>query len=332
MAILSKSQMLTMFHMSEGVLKKYIDEGLPYQLQGRSKVFDEEAVTTHIREKQAALEAQLVIGKEYSNAEISNIFHGNEQRGMKKSNSFNALVLLSTHESDNLYDDYWDGNILYYTGMGFDGDQRLDFYENKTLAESNQNGVTVYLFEGFEHHDYFYRGIVRLKGAPFQKEEKDQSGSLRKVWKFPLELCSSNSYLGQEIITEEHEDKISAAKRLGTETLRKKAEDAYVFSEGPIPMIDEWDAPARTMLTSEGSFNRSTHIVRDKVSNRIRILTPIETERIQGFPDDWTKECLMNGAIKPMTERMRYFCMGNALVVNLIAQMEPLLCKIIDNE
>lgn len=97
-------------------------------------------------------------------------------------------------------------------------------------------------------------------------------------------------------------------------------------------MIDEWDAPARTMLTSEGSFNRSTHIVRDKVSKRIRILTPIEAERIQGFPDDWTKECLVNGEIKPMTERMRYFCMGNALVVNLIAQMEPVLSKIIKNE
>lgn len=117
-------------------------------------------------------------------------------------------------------------------------------------------------------------------------------------------------------------------KRLRTSTNGHE----YVFSEGPIPMIDEWDAPARTMLTSEGSFNRSTHIVRDKVSNRIRILTPIETERIQGFPDDWTKECLVNGEIVPMPERMRYFCMGNALVVNLIAQMEPVLCKIVENE
>ena len=29
-------------------------------------------------------------------------------------------------------------------------------------------------------------------------------------------------------------------------------------------MIDEYDKPARTMLTSEGSFSRTTHIVRDK--------------------------------------------------------------------
>ena len=106
----------------------------------------------------------------------------------------------------------------------------------------------------------------------------------------------------------------------------------YIFSEGPIPMIDEWDAPARTMLTSEGNFNRSTHIVRDKISKQIRILTPIETERIQGFPDDWTKECLVDGQIVAMPERMRYFCMGNALEVNLINQMEAVLCDIVDSE
>lgn len=106
----------------------------------------------------------------------------------------------------------------------------------------------------------------------------------------------------------------------------------YVFSEGPIAMIDEWDVPARTMLTSEGSFNRSTHIVRDKMTNRIRILTPIETERIQGFPDDWTKECLVDDEIVPMPERTRYFCMGNALVVNLIKQMEKQLDEIFENE
>jgi DNA (cytosine-5)-methyltransferase 1 len=106
----------------------------------------------------------------------------------------------------------------------------------------------------------------------------------------------------------------------------------YIFSEGPIPMIDEWDAPARTMLTSEGSFNRSTHIVKDKKTNMIRILTPIETERIQGFPDDWTKECLVNGTITAMPERTRYFCMGNALVVELIRNMEKVLSNIFDEE
>ena len=106
----------------------------------------------------------------------------------------------------------------------------------------------------------------------------------------------------------------------------------YVFSEGPISMLDEWDKPARTMLTSESSFNRSTHIVKDLVTGRIRLLTPVEAERIQGFPDDWTKECLVNGNVIEMPEKMRYFCMGNALVVDMIEIMEKQLSKIFEAE
>lgn len=106
----------------------------------------------------------------------------------------------------------------------------------------------------------------------------------------------------------------------------------YIFSEGPIPMIDEWDYPARTMLTSEGSFNRSTHIVRDKTSGKIRLLTPVEAERIQGFPADWTKECLVNGEIVNMPERSRFFCMGNALVVPMVKRMGITLNSIIEAE
>lgn len=34
-------------------------------------------------------------------------------------------------------------------------------------------------------------------------------------------------------------------------------------------MIDAYDKPARTMLTSEESFSRTTHIVKDKATGRI---------------------------------------------------------------
>ena len=69
----------------------------------------------------------------------------------------------------------------------------------------------------------------------------------------------------------------------------------YVFSEGAISMIDQEDKPARTMLTSEGGFSRTTHIVKDKMTGRVRLLTATEAERIQGFPTDHTKYCLVRG-------------------------------------
>ena len=120
----------------------------------------------------------------------------------------------------------------------------------------------------------------------------------------------------------------------GAKKLPRKAANGheYIFSEGPVPLFDEYDKPARTMLTSEGSFNRSTHVVKDKKTGKPRLLTPAECERIQGFPSDWTKECLVEGEKVEMPDNKRRFMMGNALVVNLIAQMEPQLERIIDAE
>ena len=98
----------------------------------------------------------------------------------------------------------------------------------------------------------------------------------------------------------------------------------YIFSEGPIAFPDPWDRPGRTMLTSESTLNRSTHVVSDPGTGRLRLLTPVEAERLQGFDDEWTNS--------GMPDRMRYFCMGNALVVQMITRMGKVLDEIIAAE
>lgn len=120
----------------------------------------------------------------------------------------------------------------------------------------------------------------------------------------------------------------------GAKKLPRKAATGheYVFSEGAISMVDEYDKPARTMLTSEGSFSRTTHIVKDKRTGKIRLLTPEEAERIQGFPTGHTKYCLVKGVVVEMPVNKRRFMMGNALVVDLIKQMENEISKILTNE
>lgn len=98
----------------------------------------------------------------------------------------------------------------------------------------------------------------------------------------------------------------------------------YMFSEGAIPFPDGIDGPARTMLTSESSSNRSTHVIEDPETKRYRLLTPLEAEKIQGFNDNWTNT--------GMPEKLRYFCMGNALVVPLIHRMAYQFDSIFDGE
>lgn len=98
----------------------------------------------------------------------------------------------------------------------------------------------------------------------------------------------------------------------------------YTFSEGSISFPDRLDMPARTMLTSESSLNRSTHVIRDPQTDGLRLLTPLEAERIQGFDDNWTAT--------GMPEKFRYFCMGNALVVPMVTRMGFELNKIFEAE
>lgn len=120
----------------------------------------------------------------------------------------------------------------------------------------------------------------------------------------------------------------------GAKKLPRKAANGheYIFSEGPITMIDSYDKPARTMLTSEGGFSRTTHIVKDKMTGKIRLLTAEETERIQGFPTGHTKYCKVGDNIVEMPVKKRRFMMGNALVVDLIKDMEKELDVIFDLE
>ena len=76
---------------------------------------------------------------------------------------------------------------------------------------------------------------------------------------------------------------------------------------------DQIEQPSRTMLTSESQVGRTSHVIRDFSTDQLRILTPVECERLNGFPDGWTDT--------GMPERMRYFVMGNALVVPLITKL-----------
>lgn len=98
----------------------------------------------------------------------------------------------------------------------------------------------------------------------------------------------------------------------------------YYYSEGTMPFPENLDSPARTILTSEGGISRSTHVIEDLKTKKLRLLTPIECERINEFPDNWTNT--------GMTQKRRNFMMGNALVVGIIEKIGEEIENIIENE
>lgn len=138
------------------------------------------------------------------------------------------------------------------------------------------------------------------------------------------EIRETRTGLDSYILTGDKKEKFTYLRGAKKIARTKPNGEPYFYSEGSMSPYDSLDLPGRTMLTSEGSVNRSTHIIPDMETGELRILTPIEAERLQGFPDNWTDT--------GMPEKRRYFMMGNALVTNVINRLEPKLNKIIENE
>lgn len=179
---------------------------------------------------------------------------------------------------------------------------------SEDIVDVSDNFVFPFENAGYMHqHAVYTSKISEAEEAPVLLGSILQKNADEKYY-IPTEKMSKWTYL-------------KGAKKIP----RKSANGhEYMFSEGPIAFPDPWDRPGRTMLTSESTLNRSTHVVTDPGTGRLRLLTPVEAERLQGFDDEWTNT--------GMPDRMRYFCMGNALVVPMITRMGRILDGIIAAE
>lgn len=93
-----------------------------------------------------------------------------------------------------------------------------------------------------------------------------------------------------------------------------KTGHVYTFSEGAMSLIDDLDLPSRTIITSEGgkSPSRVKHLVEQ--AGRLRRLTPLELEKLNMFPSDFTN-------LENISNTKRAFLMGNALVVGVVEKI-----------
>ncbi len=167
--------------------------------------------------------------------------------------------------------------------------------------------------ERFENCGLMIKGIAyTAKSVPIESE----SLPLKNI----IEENVSDEYFLDDKKVKKFEYLRGAKKVLRT---RKSDGGKYYYSEGAMSKYDSLELPGRTMLTSEGTVNRSTHIIEDFKEKKVRFLTPVECERLNQFPDNWTDT---------MDKRKRYFMMGNALVCGVIAKLGAEISSIIDDE
>lgn len=236
------------------------------------------------------------------------------------------VFIFAYHESTNYYmkmNKVSSENIVYSKGIfakTFPIKKDSSNRGKKSIGKKQFKDI-VELSENFDFH-FFNSGIMNNGSIVTYKTEADCSETTTLG-----DIIEKGEVDNKYVLEGEKLDKMKYLK--GSKKLERKKPngETYCYSEGSIAFPDHLDRPARTMLTSESSINRSTHIVKDHKSDNYRLLTPLETERIQMFPDNWTD--IKNPS---MTERRRYFLMGNALVVGIVEKLGKYLDSLIENE
>lgn len=129
------------------------------------------------------------IGDVFTRDQLMAIFKISGQSGIMKTNTLNCLVL-TTSEENGVYDDgLVENGLITYTGEGLTGDQTIT-KNNKSIYESKENDLPMYLFSKDKNRKYIFEGRVELNGEPYQVTEKDIEGNNRLVWKFPLKVVA----------------------------------------------------------------------------------------------------------------------------------------------
>jgi hypothetical protein len=90
------------------------------------------------------------------------------------------------------------------------------------------------------------------------------------------------------------------------------------------------DEPGHIIEREDTISNQLTTVPKDSMllqNTRIRRLTPMECERLQSFPDDWTKYRMENGVIKEVADTHRYRQLGNAVTTFVISAIGVALAQ-----
>ena len=167
----------------------------------------------------------------------------------------------------------------------------------------------------FENAGVFFKGVAHTTRV--EARANGQGKTLGDIV-LPAESVPEEYWVSQEKIKDWQY--LKGAKSI--ERTHKASGTKFKYAEGKMAFPDLLSNPSRTIITGEGgaSPSRFKHIILQE--GKYRRLTPIELERLNGFPDDWTK---LGANGETISDIRRAFFMGNALVVGLIEKVGDVL-------
>lgn len=231
--------------------------------------------------------------------------------------------------------------------------ESLGFHEDNPMRTILEDGILARSFPVQSHNEkpQFEEMMLHIPHFEIKGALEDVSGKfgqgllksyflnagfsrMRRVWTWKVKPKYSGKFLTLRdmLLTQDQIDKrylipdedlerwkyLKGAKK--EERVHMDSGTSYHYAEGAIPFPDNLDQPSRTILTGEGGItpSRFKHII-ETPDGGYRRLTPVELERLNGFPDDWTNTGLSDGR--------RAFMMGNALVVGVVERIGKVLSE-----
>lgn len=132
---------------------------------------------------------------------------------------------------------------------------------------------------------------------------KDASDNMLKIRTKAHGYCQGGvSYICPTIDSSRFEQKHHVVQPVSTPERGKKSQNGRRF---------KGDGEPSFTLTAQDRHG----VVLDE---RIRRLTEVECERLQGFGDNWTQYGNYDGTIKPVSKTQRYKALGNAVTVDVV--------------
>jgi len=214
--------------------------------------------------------------------------------------------------------DYFDSNFIFNKDFPINNTTTSKIKTNISDISNELYPDLVAVTENFKNT--FYDTGIAIDGVIKSLQTYVQNPCIKPLKSVIQADVIDDSFYLDEFLLSKFESLRSGGK---TKRISKNG-FSYDYTQGKMKPYDDLDSPGRTMLTSEGSVNRSTHIIKDPTNGRIRFITPIEAEKMNGFPIDWTNTGMSN--------RKRYFMMGNALVCGIITKLGQTIAVYIDNE
>ena len=189
------------------------------------------------------------------------------------------------------------------------GGYRLEWELLNTSRVLPQNRERIYLVGYSTKPGRNWRGVFPIGGS---------DGENTKLQRQQVNTCTLTTRYGAD----GNGSYVTERKQYAQEVVQPYYEDIEIgdirYDEGGFRPRKNGIAPALV-----GSNNKSgtpnCSILKNNQTYRIRRLTPIECERLQGFPDNHTEYGNYEGEVKKMSNTQRYKQCGNAVTVDIVS-------------